>query len=318
MDDMRLAHHAAATRPSVKLNLGCGGNWRVDGWFGLDQNSTAPVWQSGREPTFLEVDLRRGLPFPDNSVDVIFSSHTLEHFTYAEAVVLLFEIHRVLRVGAPLCLVVPDMDRYLAAYSSRDSAFLNTPEIIGGQPKDNLADNLLMNFYSDPSFNNTCHKYAYNLENLSATLGMVGFSAIERVGFHDFSYWPELREDAFRSPLPHVEEFSLCVQARKEAHDGSLLEREELVAAKEFAQVQASEQALSQSLYAVLMQLQNVSAERDRRGQALEAATQQVAALQKAASGTQQELNATSAKALSLATALCRGAGVAQQRWLPK
>ena len=304
MDDVRLVQNASATRPLVKLNLGCGGNWRVDGWFGLDQNSTAPVWQNGREPTFLEVDLRRDLPFPDNSVDVIFSSHTLEHFTYAEAVVLLFEMYRVLRVGAPLCLVVPDVDRYIAAYIARDSEFLNTQQIVGGQPKDNPADYFLMNFYSDPCFDNSCHKYSYNMENFSSMLEMVGFSAIERVGFHDFSYWPELREDAFRSSLPHVEDFSLCVQASKGKLDGSLRNKAELIAAKKFAQAQASELASSQGLNAALVRLQNVLDESDRRGEALDAATQQVAALNKAVSRKQQELTAASAKALSLPTAL--------------
>src|SRR3954454_19034575 len=149
---------------TLKLNIGCGGAWREEGWLGIDQRSTAEIWQKSAELQYLDLDVRNGLPFPACGVDVVFSSHTLEHFTYEEGILLLFEIYRVLKVGAPLCLVVPDMDLYISSYVNRDQEFLTVPEIIGGRPRGNLADNFLMNFYSDPIFNNTCHKYAYNYE----------------------------------------------------------------------------------------------------------------------------------------------------------
>ena len=161
---------SVAYKPLIKVNLGCGGNWKAEGWFGLDMHATSFIWQVGAEKTYLDIDVKKGLPFADQSVDVVFSSHTLEHFTHAEAVVLLAEIYRVMKVGAPLCLVVPDMDIYVDKLIKRDETFLMTPEIVGGRIKNNLTDNFLMNFYSDPRFNNTCHKYAYNFENMQATL----------------------------------------------------------------------------------------------------------------------------------------------------
>src|SRR5688572_7036824 len=199
----------------LKLNIGCGGAWYVNGWTGIDQQSTATIWQQTADPRYIDLDVRKGLPFPTNSVDVIFSSHALEHFTYEEAILILFEMYRVLKVGAPLCLVVPDLDLYISNFVARHPEFLTTPEIIGGMPRGNFTDNFLMNFYSDHKFNNTCHKYSYNVENLSHTLRLVGFEEIQPVPFHEFSYWPELISPDFRSPIPHIERFSLSLKCRK-------------------------------------------------------------------------------------------------------
>ncbi len=259
----------AAAAP-IKLNLGCGGAWRVEGWFGLDQKSTSALWQESEEASFLDLDLKKGLPFPTNSVDVIFSSHTLEHFTYEEGVALLFEIYRVLKIGAPLCIIVPDMDLYISNYVHRNSEFLTVPEIIGGQPKDNLADNFLMNFYSDPRFNNTCHKYGYNFENLSSTLHMVGFDSIERVGFHDFSYWPELQKQEFKSPIPHIERFSLSVQCKKLSFNADFREHPAYREARNFAHFRRSEHDLAQHLNSVLMLNERIKAQALREKQVLE------------------------------------------------
>jgi SAM-dependent methyltransferase len=49
----------------------------------------------------------RTLPFEDNTVDELYSSHLLEHFGYEEPV--LEEWHRVLRPGGKITIVVPDL-----------------------------------------------------------------------------------------------------------------------------------------------------------------------------------------------------------------
>jgi glycosyltransferase involved in cell wall biosynthesis/SAM-dependent methyltransferase/regulator of replication initiation timing len=237
----------------IKINLGCGGAWQAKGWFGVDQGRTSDIWQDSSEQHFIDLDLNKGLPFATGSVDVIFSSHTLEHFTYEEGLALLYEIYRVLKVGAPLCLVVPDLDTYIRGYLRKDTEFLYTPQIIGGEPKDNLTDNFLMNFYSDPRFNNTCHKYAYNFENLSSRLRMVGFREIEQVPFHDFSYWPELKGKDFRSPIPHIERFSLSVQCRKTDFDPSFRNTREFLNARKFGHFHRTEHDLAQHLNTALI-----------------------------------------------------------------
>jgi len=72
----------------IKLNLGCGGQ-RIDDYIGIDIRDIGQkmIW-----------DIRDGLPFPDNSVDEVYSCHFIEHLTEDESIELFHEIYRVLRV----------------------------------------------------------------------------------------------------------------------------------------------------------------------------------------------------------------------------
>ena len=72
---------------TIKLNLGCG-DQKIDGYKGVD------IRDCGQEIIW---DVRNGIPFPDNSVDEVFSCHFIEHMTDAESMDLLREIYRVLK-----------------------------------------------------------------------------------------------------------------------------------------------------------------------------------------------------------------------------
>src|SRR5882762_7720591 len=79
----------------IKLNLGCGAHV-PSGWINVDY---APGARLARAPLFRRInkrlrlfaldwddhifihDLTRPLPWKDSSVDVVYSSHTLEHFS---------------------------------------------------------------------------------------------------------------------------------------------------------------------------------------------------------------------------------------------
>jgi len=74
----------------IMLNLGCGGQ-RLDGYIGIDKRDV------GQEMIW---DLTKGIPFPDNSVDEVFSCHFIEHLTEDESMDLFREIYRVLKKGA--------------------------------------------------------------------------------------------------------------------------------------------------------------------------------------------------------------------------
>jgi len=204
----------------MKLNIGCGYGWNAPGWIGIDYDGTSAVWSNGQgNHSYLNIDILKGLPFENYSVDIIFCSHMLEHFTYNEAILVVAEFYRVLKPEGILALIVPDLDIYLDKFHKKDEEFLTTPDIIGGNPLDNYTDNFLMNFYSDPIFNNTCHKYSYNFENLSSLLQKFKFKDIKRAAFMQFEYDNEINLDTFR-PLPeHAEQFSLCVECRKPNSD---------------------------------------------------------------------------------------------------
>jgi predicted SAM-dependent methyltransferase len=125
----------APTQESVlRINIGCGLSG-VPGWYNIDNSPTVllsrlpfgrklfrtPAWPKDVR----RHDVRKGLPFGDESVSYIYSSHTFEHFTWAESLAITRECHRVLRRGGVLRVGVPNLriliDDYLQDKSDRAS-----------------------------------------------------------------------------------------------------------------------------------------------------------------------------------------------------
>lgn len=89
------------------VNLGCGNCFHRD-WINLDFKS--------KDKNVLEHDLTTRLPFEDCSVDVLYSSHVLEHFSKCFAPKFLKECHRVLKPGGTVRIVVPDLEQLMRNY----------------------------------------------------------------------------------------------------------------------------------------------------------------------------------------------------------
>jgi len=124
------------TNKILKLNLGCGLN-APSGWINIDASFTARLSKflgSGwvyrffcntmrREPipwpkNIKILDVRKGLPYPDNSIVAIFSSHMLEHMTYQEASFVIKECYRCLVHGGVIRIIVPDLYQIAKRYIS--------------------------------------------------------------------------------------------------------------------------------------------------------------------------------------------------------
>jgi len=71
----------------IRLHLGCG-DQHMDGFINIDLRDCGQdmVW-----------DLTKGIPFPDNSVEEVYSCHFIEHLTDDESIDLFREIYRVLK-----------------------------------------------------------------------------------------------------------------------------------------------------------------------------------------------------------------------------
>lgn len=95
-----------AGRP-VQCNLGCGSRHHPV-WINIDFH--------GDGKTVLPWDLRRGLPLPDHSCDVVYSSHVIEHFDRDGARRFLRECRRVLQPGGVIRLVAPDLEGVVRTY----------------------------------------------------------------------------------------------------------------------------------------------------------------------------------------------------------
>ena len=118
----KLQRHQATPR----LHLGSG-RTKLEGWINVDLAGA---------PADLIWDLRKGLPFPNGSVDCIFHEHLLEHIPLEGAISLTLECSRVLREGGVLRVGVPDFGRYMRSYSG-DGVFLD--ETRPGRPTPLLA-----------------------------------------------------------------------------------------------------------------------------------------------------------------------------------
>src|ERR1041385_2408283 len=90
-----------------KLNFGCGHRF-ASGWTNIDFHS--------EHPEVRRVNLLRRWPFPDNYFDVVYSSHTLEHFSPPMAERLILECQRVMKPGGILRTVVPDLENTCREY----------------------------------------------------------------------------------------------------------------------------------------------------------------------------------------------------------
>jgi predicted SAM-dependent methyltransferase len=89
------------------LNLGCGRRFHRD-WTNIDFAPSSPYVQA--------YDLRQGVPFPDNTFDVVYHSHLLEHFPKQGALSLLQECYRVLKPLGIIRVAVPDLERIARLY----------------------------------------------------------------------------------------------------------------------------------------------------------------------------------------------------------
>lgn len=173
------------TQP-LRLHLGSSSS-RKPGWVNVD------LLRPGRR---LELywDLRHPLPFPDQTVDAVFSEHLHEHLELAASIALLSECRRVLKPGGVLRVGVPDLGRYLAAYRGEDDIIdLVRP----GRPTRAIAIGEVFFLHG--------HRSAYDLETLRYALGRAGFADARHRAFGDSRIKPCPDSDNRRAETLYVE-----------------------------------------------------------------------------------------------------------------
>jgi predicted SAM-dependent methyltransferase len=177
----------------MKLNLGCGAQ-TPEGWINVDYAFGArlarmPLFgQFNRrvrlfaldwnEDLFLH-DLTKEFPWTGGTADIVYSSHTLEHFSRSQGVFFLKESHRVLKCGGTIRVVVPDLSAIVNAYRDgrvRADAFLESLGVLD-ENKGSRIKTWLGHFihYS--------HKCMYDTPTLLTLLRELGFEAHSRNAF---------------------------------------------------------------------------------------------------------------------------------------
>lgn len=101
----------------VKLNVGSYTTAFHHGWTNCDVLDLSG-WMTANHYKFLQLDMRRTLPFATESVDLIVCQHALEHVSYGEGREFLRECRRVLKPSGAMRLCVPDTAGLISAYAS--------------------------------------------------------------------------------------------------------------------------------------------------------------------------------------------------------
>ena len=82
----------------LRLDIGCG-KGTPEGWVGID------AIDFGQKHV---LDVRKGIPYPDNSVDEVRSSHFVEHLTGLERIAFFNDLYRVLKKDATAQIITPN------------------------------------------------------------------------------------------------------------------------------------------------------------------------------------------------------------------
>ena len=177
----------------MKLNLGCG-DCVPDGWINVDYSLGA---RFARIPLFnilnrkLKLfnldwndkihihDLNKEFPWKDDTVDVIYCSHLLEHFTQQRGRVFLIECNRVLRKDGIIRLVVPDLGYIIKDYIDGK---VRADDLIGKlgvlyENSRNPVKKFLYPFIQFP------HKCMYDSRALLEIVNEAGFNAVCKGAF---------------------------------------------------------------------------------------------------------------------------------------
>lgn len=93
-------------KPGRLLNLGCG----------AEPNASFVNVDIRPGPNIIGHDLRRGIPFPDRTFDLVYHSTMLSQLRPAEALALTLECYRVLKPGGVLRAVTEDLEQMCRLY----------------------------------------------------------------------------------------------------------------------------------------------------------------------------------------------------------
>ena len=170
----------------MKVNLGSGvgeGIKKGPDWLNIDVHPFPLTW----DVQYLQWDLRRGLPTECDSMELVTSSHMLEHLTHVEARLLIERCFKCLKSGGIFHSGIPNFPRLLRAYLDGDWDYILPPMM-------HFASNglwaevmtyALFNSPDDP------HKSFWDVEFALWLLKDIGFINVKIVPFN-----PELDVDS--------------------------------------------------------------------------------------------------------------------------
>ncbi|MCX6762600.1 MAG: methyltransferase domain-containing protein [Candidatus Moranbacteria bacterium] len=150
-------------KKEIFLEIGSGEKRGINGWATIDVVNKCDIFW----------DLRKGIPFPENSVAKVYSSHLFEHLSFSEGQNLLSNCMRVLKPGGYFSICVPNAKLYIKAYLSQDSldeSFFRYKPALNHTTK--------IDYVNYMAYMDGHHKYMFDKENLIYLLKSAGFSTV--------------------------------------------------------------------------------------------------------------------------------------------
>lgn len=180
-----------------KINLGASPEELREGWLGISLFGVTDdyILLDSNYRIFKHIptggyvmcwDLRHPLPFNDNSIDIVFSSHFIEHIELLEFRELLREIKRILKPEGWVRLVTPDMEIWVEKLYNKDKEFF---EIYRNQVIKHFGPSYYLSKLTNPlQMLNIMlfvwgHKWMWNFETLKSELLNLDFENITHQKF---------------------------------------------------------------------------------------------------------------------------------------
>lgn len=197
-----------------KFHLGCGTifikNYLNIGFWNSLQEGQLYKDPNGAEGTYLlNYDLVKGIPAGNNTLDVIYHSHLLEHLSYKEGIAFIQSCYDALKPGGIMRVLVPDLELWCTNYINNNSFFFEeykkalAPDEHIYPTKGSIFMGML---------HNHGHKCGYDFETLKWVISNAGFERIRRTLVRE-SDLADIDEVEPYFPLKAME--SLCVECYK-------------------------------------------------------------------------------------------------------
>lgn len=178
----------------IRVNIGCGMS-PTPGWLNFDNS---PSVRLAKYPLLIKIlcalnilrstqldfihfcqdsqitwaDVTKHIPLSNHSVEVIYSSHMLEHLDRNEVLLFLKEAKRILIKGGILRLAIPDLNKLITSYVQNGGAdaFMESMHVCKPRPK-SILDKLRILLVGTRH-----HQWLYDSTSLATLLKDNGFT----------------------------------------------------------------------------------------------------------------------------------------------
>jgi len=197
----------------VKLNIGSFTVMSKDNWVNADiLDLSSYAGQNGYK--FKQFDATKGIPYKNNEVDLIITSHFMEHITRQEGTQFLKECFRVMKPNGIIRIAVPNM-KLITQYYLEDASFKNTFKENEGVKNSEDITEAYWNFIT------AGHKTAYDEDSLGKKMKEVGFIEVNKSLFGQ-SRSPEIKsetKDMFEDHSLYMEAVKPNIEIHSSASD---------------------------------------------------------------------------------------------------